>query len=392
MDLQNIFKEISEQLISEFRKTAEVKHPGGKGGLREDAFKTFLRDYLPQRYAVDSGEVISPDNKVSGELDAIIYDPQHCPAFIKSTAHSVFPVESIYGAISIKSHLNSAELKDAYKNIASLKAILRRESFTAIPIPGLAMGLGFPMPVTGIVAYAANRSLEAITAQAKELDEALEDITLRPDFIAVIGQGIIGPQQPLRGDFNKFTLPNDKEALVSLRKSGRHTLLRLYMQMLDELNALKLRPLKLSQYYDMPRLVGPYRVRRHNRIVRTPIKDGESEVLRLTEAGVTEIVTNSKPVTHRQHLLNYIGQLPEGAAQIFDLDTTVYEYNPNNLPPLSFDKIVKNERGQPQTSVPAFQPIGVDIDGKTYAVDFFALSEEHLEHEPSYTADELMSS
>jgi hypothetical protein len=74
MDIRNIFKEISEQLLSEFRKTAEVNHPGGKGDLREDSFRKFLSDYLPKRYAVGRGEVITPENRVSGELDIVIYD------------------------------------------------------------------------------------------------------------------------------------------------------------------------------------------------------------------------------------------------------------------------------------------------------------------------------
>jgi hypothetical protein len=391
MDLNNIFKEISEQLISEFRKASEVRHSVGKGSLREDAFKNFLKEYLPQRYAIGSGEVISPENKVSGQLDAIIYDPQQCPAFIKSTSHAIYPIESVYGAISIKSHLDSSELEDAYKNIASLKTILRKDSFTVSQILGITVGMEFPMPVTGIVAYASNRSLEAIAAQAKKLDAKL-DITLRPDFIAVIGEGIIGVQQPLRSEFNKFSLPQDSEQLVSLRKAGRHTLLRLYMQLLDELNALTLRPLQLSKYYDMPRLVGTYRVRKHNRIVRTAILGGEQKVLRLNEAGIREIVTKSKPVTYRQHLLNYIGNLQENIEEICNPDTVVYEYNPNKLPPISFDRITKNAQGQLFCAAPAFQPIEVEIDDKIYAVDFFALANIHFDNEDNFTAEELMAS
>jgi hypothetical protein len=95
MDIRNIFKEISEQLLSEFRKTAEVNHSGGKGDLREDAFRDFLHDYLPKKYATGQGEIITPENRMSGQLDIIIYDPMHCPRLIKSNSHSVYPIECL---------------------------------------------------------------------------------------------------------------------------------------------------------------------------------------------------------------------------------------------------------------------------------------------------------
>jgi hypothetical protein len=71
----------------------------------------------------------------------------------------------------------------------------------------MTVGLRNPTPVTGIVAYNANRSLEAIAAQVEILDERLQDIHLRPDFVAIIGQGIAAPRTPLRGMFNQYELP-----------------------------------------------------------------------------------------------------------------------------------------------------------------------------------------
>jgi hypothetical protein len=392
VDIRNIFKATSEQLLSEFRKTAEIKHSGGKGDLREDAFRVFLNNYLPKRYAVGRGEVITPENRVSGELDIVIYDPNHCPALITSSSHSVYPIESVYGAISMKSHLDSNELEDAYNNIASLKKILIRQSFTHYPSAGMAIGMGCPIPVTGIIAYDANRSLDAISNQAKDLDSKLSDITLRPDFIAVIGQGIIAPREPLRGDFNHYKLSDDMNKLVELRKTGRHTLLRLYMQILRELNALTLRPLDLQDYDNMPRIVGPYRVKKHDRFVRTPI-DGSSQgqVSRLNKAAIDEIVNKSKLVTLKQHYLNHLGQLPLGIEQLKNLEDSIYEYNPKTLPPISSSDLKKDQNGRPYFSSPVFIPVYLQIDGKQYAADLSSLSESHFEEDNDFTIDELMS-
>ncbi len=71
MDLKNVFKRMSERLMAEFRLSAEINHAVGKGTFREDAFKTFLKEYLPDRYAVGSGEVISSQNRISGQLDVV---------------------------------------------------------------------------------------------------------------------------------------------------------------------------------------------------------------------------------------------------------------------------------------------------------------------------------
>jgi hypothetical protein len=336
MDIRNIFKEISEQLQSEFRKSVEAMHPGGKGDLREEAFRDFLTRYLPARYGVGRGEVITPENRVSGQLDIVIYDSMHCPVLVTSGSHSVYPIESVYGAISMKSHLDSSELKDGYENIASLKKILPRSNFTHYPTPGFAIGLESPVPVTGIVAYASNRTLEAIAAQAQKLDHDSADIKLRPDFIAVLGKGIIGPREPLRGEFNAYQLPDDPNNLVQLRKTGRHTLLRFYMEMVRELNTVMLRRLDLHAYDNMPRLVGPYRVGRHERFAMKTESSDSWQAVRLTKLGIDEIVGNAKAVTVGQHLLNRFGQMGEGAEGAgLDPELTIYEYNPKGLPPIS---------------------------------------------------------
>jgi hypothetical protein len=395
LDIRKIFEEVSKQLLSEFRKTAAgISHPVGKGDQREAAFSKFLEDYLPTRYSVGRGEVITPENRVSGQLDIIIFDASRCPVLIKSESHSVYPIESVYGAISMKSTLDAAALKDGYENIASLKSILLQSSFTHSPSPGFAVGLANPMPATGIVAFQSDRSLESISAQARRLDDECLDIRLRPDFIAVIGEGIVGPRSPLRGDFNEYKLPEEAEMLVQLRKTGRHTLLRLYMQMLRELNAITLRPLDLHDYDEMPRLVGPYRVRRHNRFVKYKIgAKGTERVVRLNKTGLDEIVQNSKPVTMRQNLLNTIGSIPHGMEQAgYNLDAIIYEYNPNNLPPLSPSDLKADESGRVYPGVPAFTPLPLVIDDKQYSVDVSALSENHLEDDPDFTADELLSS
>lgn len=394
LDIREIFKALSEQLLSEFRMSAIVKHPGGKGDIREDAFRNFLSTYLPGRYAVGRGEVITPENRVSPELDIVIFDPHHCPVLLKSPSHSVYPIESVYGAISIKSHLDSNELREAYNNITSFKSILPVGDFGHQRGPGFTVGLSTPIPVTGIVAYDANRSLEAIASQAESLDSQLSDIHLRPDFIAVIGQGIVASRDPLRNDFNKFQLPSDKTRLVELRKTGRHTLLRLYMQVLQELNTLTLRPLDLHAYDQMPRVLGTFRVGGRIRFMRrTPDANEPVRTCVLNEKAIIEIVNRSIPVTMAQHLLNTFGYIPDDVEQYFgNLEETMYEYNPNRHPPISSVSFTKMADGSVVSETPFFQATGIKIDGRSYAIDVNSLKPEHFDDDSDFTVDELLSS
>lgn len=389
MNLLRVFESISIQLVAQFRKSAEIKHSGGMGSVREDALKDFLKEYLPRKYGVGSGEVITSDNVVSGQLDAVIYDNDHCPLFLHSSSHSLFPVESVYGAISIKSNLDSTELKDAYANIRSLKKILSRQGFSHKPTSGMFQGMAAPVPVTAIVAYAANRSLEAIAKQVKELDAELEDLFYRPDFVVVIGLGLIGPREKLRGDFNKYELPRAADKLCELRATGRHTLLRTYMQILDELNSIQLKPLDLQSYFDMPRLEGEYRVRRHDKFMIKTHATGQTTVKKLGANALKKIVEGSKQVTLRQHYENAYGSVPQGAEKLYDLNTMVYEYNPKNSPPLT--QAMRFENGEP-VSDGGFYPYSIEIDGRQYLIDMNSfIDDDDFEDNPDVTVNELMS-
>ena len=256
MDVRQIFNNASQSLILDFEKSAaNIKHKGGRGSVREETFKQFLGNYLPKRYSVGKGEVFNSQNRISGELDVILYDEQSSPRFLyPKKSHTAYPIESVYGAISVKSDLTSNELKIAYRNIKSLKEIalscFRQRS----------NGLAAPVPITGIFAYSAKRSLDSIVKQVLKLDNELPDIALRPDFVAILNSGIIGPDRPLRGASNEYRIPEKPEDRACLQKSGRHTLFVLSMDLYRELGTIILDPFDFTEYHRMPRLIGEFRV------------------------------------------------------------------------------------------------------------------------------------
>lgn len=388
MDLRNVFRRMSERLMTEFRLSAEINHAVGKGSFREDSFKNFLTQYLPNRYAVGSGEVITAQNAISGQLDVIIYDPFQCPRLIINEAHSVFPVESVYGSISVKSHLDSTELADAHANIVSFKRILDRSSFQSFPHSGMVIGMAAPMPVTGIFAFAANRSLEAIKDQLVKLNSNLEDKSLKPDFVAVLELGLIAHQQPLRGDFNVFNIPTDD--FGTFRKTGRQTLMKLYLDVLRELNALTLRPLDLRKYINMPRRVGNHLLGRYGTFAKQKTdKSEDGKVLFINEKGIKEILNNSVSVSVRKSYQNRFGCIPEGAEKLCNLDEEIFEYNPQKKPPISLDNI-KMINGRTVLQEACFQAIDITIDSKVYVVDLYQMADCYFDEDKEMTVDELL--
>lgn len=160
MDIRNLFLSISREMAAKFDQSNQVQHSGGKGSIREDHFLDFLKQYMPNRYAVGRGEVVTPRNYTSGQLDVVIYDPVRCPVLMPSDSHAVYPIESVYGAISVKSRLNAGELEEAYQNIESLKKIVSQDGFTSSSQPGFMVGFTAPTPITGIFAYATDRSMK----------------------------------------------------------------------------------------------------------------------------------------------------------------------------------------------------------------------------------------
>lgn len=389
MNVRGIFMQISAQLEAEFEKTKYIRHNTGKGTAREDAFHQFLHDYLPTRYTSAKGEVVSVDGHVSNQCDVVIYDATQCPRLLAADEHSIFPLECVYGVIEVKSDLTSERLVEAYANLASIRKMYRGGTFEYSYEPGMRVGMQRPVPVTAVVAYASTRSLDAIAHQVAELDRQARDIGHIPDYVVVLGVGIIGPRDRLRGPYNSFAPRQDPKASLT----GRHTLLRFYMQFLDELNSIALEPVELGLYLRAPVLLGRHRVARHDQFVIRSDAGGMRGPLALTKEAIEKIYKYCEevgPVTYGQHLINTIGGMPRGA-EMLDLEALVFEYNPKKLPPMRLGSTHIDGAGRSSLDEPAFSPCPLEIDGRNYAVDLSALEDDDFEANELFTKDELFA-
>src|SRR4051794_32859115 len=72
-------------------------HRGTRGSLREVAFRRTLRQMLPKRFGVGTGEIVDAMGNRSPQLDVIVYDRSEGFLFSEIEDTIVAPIESVYG-------------------------------------------------------------------------------------------------------------------------------------------------------------------------------------------------------------------------------------------------------------------------------------------------------
>ena len=104
-------------------------HNPTKGEAREEVIREgFLCQFLPHCYVVRLGLVFSADGDGSRQVDIVIYDPVYSIILCANDDRFLFPCESVFASVEVKSSLNSNGLKQAVENIKSLKDLKRESS------------------------------------------------------------------------------------------------------------------------------------------------------------------------------------------------------------------------------------------------------------------------
>jgi hypothetical protein len=124
-DVRNLISGYLEQLKVEAQYFSDpVRHAGEKGRLNETHFTSILRRYLPRRFGIGSGFVVSANkNKPwSHQCDIIIYDALNNAPLYESPAFSIYPIEMVYGVIEVKTDISGqSALNDCFEKCAHLR-------------------------------------------------------------------------------------------------------------------------------------------------------------------------------------------------------------------------------------------------------------------------------
>lgn len=126
--LEREFLYAQAELLQLYQKSKDIKHPRDVGNAREEILGRFLAasGYLPKKYSVSntSVRVVSTEGFISREIDILLFDPETSVVLMqREDAYQVYAAESAYGAIQVKSKLTRQEIKKAFENIASYKAL-----------------------------------------------------------------------------------------------------------------------------------------------------------------------------------------------------------------------------------------------------------------------------
>ena len=132
----------SEQVRLEMDRSGLFGHVGNKGEFREQIVQKFLRPYLPECYGLGRGEVFAANGESSRQIDIVIYDAIFSMGLMKDENSQLFPCESVFGSIEVKTELKRETLEQGVENIVSLKKLEREASDMLDILPFRRINLG----------------------------------------------------------------------------------------------------------------------------------------------------------------------------------------------------------------------------------------------------------
>jgi hypothetical protein len=102
-----------------------MQHASSKGTEAEIYLAELLRKYLPKKYSIGSG-FVSEKEKLSPQIDIIIYDELLNVPIYKGGSSGVFKAGSVYGCIEVTlGKLTHKKLEDDIKKLAQVRSILK---------------------------------------------------------------------------------------------------------------------------------------------------------------------------------------------------------------------------------------------------------------------------
>ena len=107
-----------------------ITHDGVMGDVNEQHFLELFRQYLPNRYEVDTGIIIDSRGQTSDQIDIVIFDQHYTPTLLDQKDHRFIPAEAVYAVLEVKPTVNKRYIEYAAGKAASVRRLHR----TSVPI------------------------------------------------------------------------------------------------------------------------------------------------------------------------------------------------------------------------------------------------------------------
>ncbi|HKV77604.1 MAG TPA: DUF6602 domain-containing protein [Candidatus Sulfotelmatobacter sp.] len=247
--VSDLFMQAARRLKSDFDYVRGTNpHSATKGSEAEKVLREFLNKHLPQRFRAATGILIDINNALSKQTDIIIYDALSSPVYRFSEEAMILPVDTVASVIEVKSRLTSDELADAYKKIASVKALKKRPS-SEMDRGATGSELKMSSTLGVIFAFTSDISLETVAEKMATLNLEV-DSQLWPDMVIVLDVGTLNYAiQSPGGEIGGDLMPREENFAIApfyvnlvLRKDGEFSLNRFFITLLSHLQFFPHRP------------------------------------------------------------------------------------------------------------------------------------------------------
>ncbi|WP_186077772.1 DUF6602 domain-containing protein [Burkholderia gladioli] len=222
MDWEALFRASTSKLKASLDEArAAVQHRTIKGHLNEDAVANWIRPLLPGSVGVTTGEVIDSEGGRSRQVDVLLYDIATTSRFLSQGDVDVLPIESVYGAIEVKTYLNKAEIENAFENMKAIKALKKLAYHPGLgSTTKLLYGkeLRYWSQQFFVFAYESD-GLDTVLGHVERLNNT-QPIDQRIDLVCVLDKGLIingGPDglQPIPMPNTKLIAKPSSNALLT---------------------------------------------------------------------------------------------------------------------------------------------------------------------------------
>ena len=104
-------------------KKENLANQTDEGNDVEQIVINFLRESLPNKYAINSGYILNTKGEKSVQQDIIIYDKTNSFLLKRTDGYIVVPIEFVMATIEVKSSLSKAKIIESGENIESVKKL-----------------------------------------------------------------------------------------------------------------------------------------------------------------------------------------------------------------------------------------------------------------------------
>jgi len=100
-----------------------MPHLGERGRIAEEIVHSVLQRILPKRFSLGTGVLISASGEASSQTDIIILDNFHNSPLLSEFGVGLYPVETVYATIEVKSVLTKRELRNSLSAIRKMRKL-----------------------------------------------------------------------------------------------------------------------------------------------------------------------------------------------------------------------------------------------------------------------------